>query len=58
MSLGWLSIPAPVTAIDLTALEGSGIQSIVIEDGSVSFRVANEFLVDFDIRSLVWVILD
>jgi hypothetical protein len=55
-SLTWLSIPASVTAIQERAFGGSGIRSIAIEGGSVSFRVVNEFLVDFEVRSLVWVI--
>jgi hypothetical protein len=54
--LNWISIPASVTAIQDDAFGGSGIGSIEIEDGSVSFRVVKEFLVDFEIRSLVWVI--
>jgi hypothetical protein len=55
-SLTWLSIPASVTVIQNGVFEGSGIKSIEIEDGSVSFRVVNELLVDFEVRSLVWVI--
>jgi hypothetical protein len=55
-SLTWISIPASVTAIEDRAFYGSGIRSIEIEDGSVSFRVVEECLVDFEVRSLVWVI--
>jgi putative effector of murein hydrolase LrgA (UPF0299 family) len=55
-SLTRLFIPASVTAIAESAFTGSGIESIEIDDGSVSFRVVNEFLVDFEVRSLVWVI--
>jgi hypothetical protein len=55
-SLNRFLIPASVTAIDDFAFGGSGIRSIDIEDGSISFRVLNEFLVDFEVRSLVWVI--
>jgi hypothetical protein len=49
-------IPASVTAIHDSVFIGSGLRSIGIEEGSVSFRVLNELLVDFDVRSLVWVI--
>jgi hypothetical protein len=55
-SLSRLVIPASVTAIADSVFKGSGISSIEIEDGSISFRVENEFLVDFEFRSLVWVI--
>jgi hypothetical protein len=55
-SLDCLYIPASMTAIDGRAFEFSGIRSIEIEAGSVSFRVINGFLVDFGIRSLVLVI--
>jgi hypothetical protein len=55
-SLNWLCIPDSVRAIGDRAFEGSGIRSIEVEDGSVSFRVVKEVLVDFEIRSLVWVI--
>jgi hypothetical protein len=55
-SLTWLSIPASVTAIEDDAFSASGLRSIAIKDGSVSFRVVKEFLVDFAVRSLVWVI--
>jgi hypothetical protein len=51
-----LCIPASVTAIHDRAFEASGIRSIEIEEGSVSFRVVNELLVDLRIISLVWVI--
>jgi hypothetical protein len=54
-SLNCLSIPAAVTAIRESAFHGAGIRSITIEDGSVSFRVVNEFLLDFEERSLVFV---
>jgi hypothetical protein len=55
-SLNWLLIPASVTALGDRVFDGSGIHSIEIEEGSVSFRVVNELLVDFEFRSLVWVI--
>jgi hypothetical protein len=55
-SLTRLFIPASVTVIAESVFTGSGIESLEIEDGSVSFRVVNEFLVDFEVRSLVWVI--
>jgi hypothetical protein len=55
-SLRRLCIPASVTTIDNSAFAGSGIGSIEIEEGSVSFRVENDLLVDFEARSLVWVI--
>jgi hypothetical protein len=55
-SLRRLLIPASVRAIDEKAFVNSGIQSIEIEAGSVSFRVRNDLLVDFEVRSLVWVI--
>jgi hypothetical protein len=55
----WLthfSIPASVTAIGDSAFTSSGISPIEIEEGSVSFRVLNDLLVDFEVRSLIWVI--
>jgi hypothetical protein len=55
-SLNRFLIPASVTAIDESAFWGSRIGSIGIEEGSISFRVLNEFLVDFEVRSLVLVI--
>jgi hypothetical protein len=55
-SLNRLCIPASVTAIHFKAFDGSRISSIEIEEGSVSFRVRNGFLVDFDGGSLLWVI--
>jgi hypothetical protein len=55
-SLDSLCIPASVTEIAQWAFENSGIRSIGIEEGSVSFRVVSAFLVDFEVRSLVWVI--
>jgi hypothetical protein len=55
-SLNPFSIPASVTAIHDRAFLGSGIRSIEIEEGPVSFRVVNELLVAFEVRSLVWVI--
>jgi hypothetical protein len=55
-SLPRLLIPASVTAIDGSAFRDSGISSIEISAASGSFRVLNEFLVDFEVRSLVWVI--
>jgi hypothetical protein len=55
-SLSQFFIPASMTAIDGWSFHGSGIRSIAIEDGSVSFRVVNELLVDFEFRSLVLVI--
>jgi hypothetical protein len=55
-SLHRLFLPASLTAIDARVLARSGIGSIGIDDGSVSFKVVNEFLVDFGVRSLIWVI--
>jgi hypothetical protein len=54
--LNRLFIPASVTAIAESAFTGSGIESLEIEDGSVSFRVVNALVVDFEVRSRVWVI--
>jgi hypothetical protein len=54
--LRWLCIPASVTAIEARAFSGSGVRSIRIEPGSVSFRVVHDFLVDFHVRSLIWLI--
>jgi hypothetical protein len=48
--------PASVAAIGDAVFEASRIRSIEIEESSVSFRVLNEFLVDFEVRSLIWVI--
>jgi hypothetical protein len=53
-SLNRLFIPASVTAIDELAFGGSGIRSIELEEGSISFRVENELLVDFEGWSLIW----
>jgi hypothetical protein len=55
-SLTWLFIPASVTTIEHAAFQDSGIVSIEVSTESVSFRVQDEFLIDFEIRSLVWVI--
>jgi hypothetical protein len=55
-SLDRFFIPASVTAIDGSAFSNAHIRSIEIEEGSVSFRVVNDLLVDFDVRSLVWTI--
>jgi hypothetical protein len=55
-SLNWLLLPASVTAINGSAFVCNGIRSIGIEEGSVSFRVVNELLVDFEVRSLVLVL--
>jgi hypothetical protein len=55
-SLTWFSLPASVTAMDGSAFYFGRIRAIEIGEGSVSFRVVNEFLVDFEVRSLVWVI--
>jgi hypothetical protein len=55
-SLKRLVIPASVTAIGSLVFQHSGVRSIEIEEGSVSFRVVNELLVDFGVRSLVLVI--
>jgi hypothetical protein len=52
-SLDWFSIPASVTEMDGSAFTGSRIRSVGIEEGSTSFRVVNELLVDFEVRSLV-----
>jgi hypothetical protein len=56
LSLTRLVIPASTTTIHPEAFAGSGIRSIEIEEGSVSFRVRNGLLVDFEVRTLVWVI--
>jgi hypothetical protein len=55
-SLARLLIPASVTTIHGRAFEQSGVRSISIENGSVSFRVWGDLLVDFDVHLLVWVI--
>jgi hypothetical protein len=55
-SLNWLLIPAWVTAIGGSAFESRGLRSIGIEEGSESFRVVNEFLINFAGSSLIWVI--
>jgi hypothetical protein len=55
-SLDWFSIPASVTAMDGSAFVGSRIRSVGIEKGSVSFKIRNDFLVDFGMRVLVLVI--
>jgi hypothetical protein len=45
-----------VTVIDGSAFTFTAISSIEIEEGSISFRVLDGFLVDFEARLLVWVI--
>jgi hypothetical protein len=55
-SLKRLCIPASVTAIHGLVFNTSGISSIEIEEESVSFRILNGFLVDFEVRSLLYVI--
>jgi hypothetical protein len=55
-SLKRLVIPGSVTAIESLVFVHSGIRSIEVEEGSVSFRVVNGLLVDFEVRSLIWVI--
>jgi hypothetical protein len=55
-SLSRFVIPASVTALGESVFLNSGISSIEIDEGSVSFRVVNQFLVDFEVRSLSWVI--
>jgi hypothetical protein len=55
-SLEWFVVPASVAAIGDGAFASSGIRSIGLEEGSVSFRVLDKLLVDFEVRSLVWVI--
>jgi hypothetical protein len=55
-SLNRLFLPASVTTICENAFGCTRIKSIEIEEESVSFRVVNELLVDFEVRSLVWVI--
>jgi hypothetical protein len=52
-SLTRFVIPASVREIDASAFAGGGIRSVVTEEGSLSFRVRNGFLVDFEGRSLV-----
>jgi hypothetical protein len=54
-SLDRLVIPASVRAIHAEAFVGSGISWMEIEEGSVSFKIRNEFLLDFKGRSLLWV---
>jgi hypothetical protein len=51
-SLKRLLIPATGAAVQGKAFEASGMSSIEIEDGSVSFRVLNNFFVGFEGRSL------
>jgi hypothetical protein len=53
---GKLEYNSSVRAIRSGAFNDSGIRSIAIGQGSVSFSVRNKFLLDFDGRSLVWVI--
>jgi hypothetical protein len=55
-SLRRFLIPASVTVLDGSAFLSSGISSIEIEEGSVSFRILNGLLVDYEVRSLIWVI--
>jgi hypothetical protein len=55
-SLNRLCIPASVTSIHDPVFNGTGIRWIEIEEGSLSFGVREGLLVDFDVRSLVWVI--
>jgi hypothetical protein len=49
-------IPASVTTIEPLALPVGGTISIAVEEGSVSFRVVNQLVVGFDVRSLLCVI--
>jgi hypothetical protein len=55
-SLHGFVIPASVTAIHGAAFHQTEISSLEIEEGSVSFRVMDELLVDLEVRSLIWVI--
>jgi hypothetical protein len=55
-ALHWLFLPASLASIAPSAFEMSGLDSIGVEDGSVSFRVLEHLLVDFEVRSLLWVI--
>jgi hypothetical protein len=55
-SLDRFFIPASMTAIGDWAFKASGIGSIENGERSISFRVVNAFLVDFEVRLLVWVI--
>jgi hypothetical protein len=55
-SLNRFCIPASVRTIRDFVFAVSGISSIEIEEGSVSFRVVNDLLVDFEVRSLLYVI--
>jgi hypothetical protein len=55
-SLTSVVIPASVTTIYSEAFQSSGISWIEIEEGSISFRVVNDLLVDFEGGSMVWVI--
>jgi hypothetical protein len=54
-SLNWLFVPASVETIRTAAFDDSGIVSIGVSKESVSFRVRDEFLLDFEGRSLFWV---
>jgi hypothetical protein len=55
-SLDHFSIPASVTVLGGSAFSSDVLRSIEIEEGSASFRILNDLLVDFEVRSLVWVI--
>jgi hypothetical protein len=55
-SLNRLCIPASVRAIHDLVFMASGLGSIGLEEGSISFRVLNDLSVDFDVRALLYVI--
>jgi hypothetical protein len=49
-------LPASLSSIRERAFQGCHITSLEIEEGSVSFRVRDGLLLDFEERSLIWVI--
>jgi hypothetical protein len=55
-SLKSLCIPASVTDIWERPFLRAGITSLAIEEGSAAFSVRDGFLLDFEGRSLLWVI--
>jgi hypothetical protein len=51
-----LVIPASVTEIDVHAFDMCKVRQLEIEEGSVSFKVQDQFLVDFTGHSILWVV--
>jgi hypothetical protein len=51
-----LVIPASVTEIDVHAFDRCKVRQLEIEEGSVSFKVQDQFLVDFAGDSILWVV--